>query len=176
MHPHLRPDSAAKASDARCDGAHVPVIAAAPAGAGSSNHERMKFRIIALALIVLGFLMRADAKDAYPGGCVDCHAKEKRVSAQLSHWNGKVDAKTLAAMQAFVPKGMTLRGKHPTVATKDIPASCMKCHTATSKGIPPLAPLMHGIHLAKADAVECTNCHKLNRANGTWSLPSGAEK
>ena len=110
--------------------------------------------------------------------------KEQRVSVLLSHWNGKVDAKTIAAMQAFVPKGMTLRGKHPTVATKDIPASCMKCHTATSKGIPPLAPLMHGIHLAKADQGEfvkkfggdCTHCHKLNRTNGTWSLPGGAEK
>lgn len=125
-----------------------------------------------------------NAKDAYPGGCVDCHVKEKRLSVQLSSWNGNVDAKTLAAMQAFVPKGMTLKGKHPTVATKDIPASCLKCHTATSKGIAPFAPLLHGIHLAKGDGSEfvkqfqgeCTHCHKLNKTNGTWSLPSGAEK
>lgn len=143
----------------------------------------MKHHLAALALTVFVPIAMA-APPAYPGGCVDCHVKEKRVSVLLSHWNGKVDAKTIAAMQAFVPKGMTLRGKHPTVATKDIPASCMKCHTATSKGIPPLAPLLHGIHLAKGNAGEfvkqfqgeCTHCHKLNKATGTWSLPSGAEK
>ena len=125
-----------------------------------------------------------NAKDAYPAGCVDCHVKEKRVSVQLSRWDGKVDAKTLAAIQAFVPKRMTLKGKHPTVASKDIPASCLKCHTATSKGIAPLARLLHGIHLAKGDANEfvrqfqgeCTHCHKLNKTTGTWSLPSGTEK
>ena len=153
----------------------------------------MKHRLIALSLAVFVPMAMAappraipgiNAKDSYPAGCVDCHVKEKRVSVYLSHWDGKADARTLAAMQAFVPKGMTLRGKHPTVATKDIPASCMKCHTATSKGIPPLAPLMHGVHLAKGDASEfvkqfqgeCTHCHKLNKATGTWSLPSGAEK
>lgn len=143
----------------------------------------MKHHLAALALTVFVPMAMA-APPTYPGGCVDCHVKEKRVSVLLSHWNGKVDAKTIAAMQAFVPKGMTLRGKHPTVATKDIPASCMKCHTATSKGIPPLAPLLHGIHLAKGNAGEfvkqfqgeCTHCHKLNKATGTWSLPSGAEK
>jgi hypothetical protein len=57
----------------------------------------------------------------------------------------------------------------------------MKCHTATSKTIPPLAPLMHGIHLAKADASEfvrqfggeCTHCHKLNApATNSKSLHS----
>lgn len=125
-----------------------------------------------------------NAKDSYPAGCVDCHVKEKRVSVQLARWDGNVDAKTLAAMQAFVPKGMTLKGKHPKVASKDIPASCLKCHTATSKGIAPLARLLHGIHLAKGDASEfvkqfqgeCTHCHKWNKTAGTWSLPSGAEK
>ena len=74
-------------------------------------------------------------------------------------------------------------GMPPTLAVSGN-ASCLKCHTATSKGIAPLAPLLHGIHLAKADQSEfvkkfggeCTHCHKLDRANGTWSLPSGAEK
>jgi hypothetical protein len=153
----------------------------------------MKHCLAALALIfVLPIALAAppraipgiNAKDVYPAGCVDCHVKEKRVSALLSHWNGQVDAKTLAAMQAFMPKGMTLKGKHPTVATKDIPALCLKCHTGTSKGIAPLAPLLHGIHLAKGDASEfvkqfqgeCTHCHKLNKTTGTWSLPSGPEK
>lgn len=153
----------------------------------------MKHYLAALSLAVFVPIAMAappaipgiNAKDTYPGGCVDCHAKERRVSALLAqHWNGTVDAKSVAAMQAFVPKGITLKGKHPTIATKDIPASCLKCHTATSKGIPPLAPLMHGIHLAKGDASEfvkqfqgeCTHCHKLNKTTGTWSLPSGAEK
>ena len=153
----------------------------------------MKHRLIIVALLVsVPIAMAAppraipgiNAKDSYPAGCVDCHVKDKRVSVQLSRWDGKVDAKTLAAMQAFVPKGMTLKGKHPTVATRDIPASCLKCHTATSKGIAPLAPLLHGIHFAKGDASEfvkqfqgeCTHCHKWKNTSGTWSLPSGAEK
>lgn len=143
----------------------------------------MRRPLTALALILL-VPIAIHAKDLFPAGCVDCHVKDHRVSTMLARWNGKVDAKTLAAMQAFVTKGIALKGKHPPVATKDIPASCIKCHTATSKTIPPLAPLMHGIHLAKADQSEfvkkfggdCTHCHKLNRANGTWSLPSGAEK
>lgn len=153
----------------------------------------MKHRLVTLTLLVFVPIAMAappraipgiNAKDSYPAGCVDCHVKEKRVSVLLARWDGKVDAKTLAAMQAFVPKGMTLKGKHPTVATKDIPASCLKCHTATSKGIAPLGPLLHGIHLAKGDASEfvkqfqgeCAHCHKLKKTTGTWSLPSGAEK
>ena len=161
----------------------MPVMAALARRPRRHHPSVMRRPYTALALILL-VPIAIQAKDLFPAGCVDCHIKEKRVSVLLSHWNGKVDAKTIAAMQAFVPKGMTLRGKHPTVATKDIPASCMKCHTATSKGIPPLAPLMHGIHLAKADQSEfvkkfggdCAHCHKLNRANGTWSRPSGAER
>lgn len=154
----------------------------------------MKNPLVALALLVFVPVAIAappraipgiNAKDSYPAGCVDCHVKDQRVSTLLAQrWNGKVDAKTLAAMQAFVPKGIALKGKHPTVATKDIPASCLKCHTATSKGIPGLATLMHGIHFAKGDAAEfvkqfggeCTHCHKLNKTTGRWSLPSGAEK
>jgi hypothetical protein len=153
----------------------------------------MKHGLITLALLVFVPIATAatprlipgiNAKDSYPGGCVDCHLKEKRLSVELSQWNGKVEAKALAAMQAFVPKGMILKGKHPPVAGKNIPAACLKCHTPASKGIPPLAPLLHGIHLAKGDSSEfvkqfqgeCTHCHKLNRATGMWSLPSGAEK
>jgi mono/diheme cytochrome c family protein len=132
-----------------------------------------------------------NAKDLYPAGCVDCHTRkaggaDMRLSALLAKWNGSVDPKMLAAMQAFVPKGMTLKGKHPpvTAALKDIPASCAKCHVANSKTMPPLAPLMHGVHLAKGDQSEfvkqfqgeCTHCHKLNKASGTWSIPNGAEK
>lgn len=153
----------------------------------------MKHSLIAIVLILFVPIVMAvppraipgiNAKDVYPAACIDCHVKDMRISALLTHWNGKVDAKTLAAMQAFVPKGVTLKGKHPPVATKDVPASCIKCHSATSKVIPPFASLVHGIHLAKGDASdfvkqyqgECTHCHKLNKATGVWSLPSGAEK
>ena len=125
-----------------------------------------------------------NAKDAYPAACVDCHVKDMRLSTKLARWNGTADAKNLAAMQAFAPKGMTLKGKHPPVTGKDIPASCLKCHAAMAKAAPPLAPLLHGIHLASGDQSdfvkqfqgECTYCHKLNKTTGTWSIPSGAEK
>lgn len=153
----------------------------------------MKHRLIALSLAVFVPVAMAgppraipgiNAKDSFPAGCVDCHVKDHKISTALAKWNGKADAKALAAMQAFVPKGMTLKGKHPTVAVKDVPASCVKCHSAASKTIPPLAPLMHGIHFGKGDAAEfvkqfggeCTHCHKLNKTSGTWTLPSGAEK
>lgn len=150
----------------------------------------MKQRLITLALVVIAPIASAaapraipgiTAPDAFPNGCVDCHVKEHRISALLA---AKRDAKSLAAMQAFVPAGITLKGKHPPVPVKDVPVSCMKCHAAASKAIPPFAPLMHGIHFAKAEQSEfvkqfggeCTHCHKLNRANGTWSLRSGPEK
>jgi hypothetical protein len=130
------------------------------------------------------------AKDVYPAACVNCHTKmpgaDMRLSTLLARWNGSADPKMVAAMQAFVPKGMMLKGKHPpvTAALKDIPASCEKCHADTSKTMPPLAPLMHGVHLAKGDQSkfvkqfqgECTHCHKLNKATGMWSIPNGAEK
>lgn len=81
-------------------------------------------------------------------------------------------------------KSPSLKKKHPAVATKDIPASCVKCHAATSKTIPALAPLMHKAHYAKGESSEfvkqfggeCTHCHKLDKATGKWSLPKGAEK
>lgn len=121
-------------------------------------------------------------KDTYPAGCVDCHTGDMRLSARLAKWNGKVDAKRLATMQAFVPKGTTLKGKHPSVGMSQVPAACMKCHA--TKIAPPFAPLMHGIHIARGEQSlfvtkfdgQCTHCHKLNKANGTWSVPSGAEK
>lgn len=151
------------------------------------KHSFVFFALLFVVPIAMAAPPRAipgiNAKDAYPTGCVACHVKENRISTLLAQWNGKVNA-NVTAMQAFVPKSLTLKGKHPPVATKDVPASCMKCHTATSKVIPPLAPLMHGIHLAKGDGSEfvkqfqgeCTHCHKLNKTTGTWSLPSGAEK
>jgi len=129
----------------------------------------MRHPILAVALLLATSTLHA--KDASPGACVDCHIKERRISVLLS----KIDAKNVAPLQAFVPKGLTLKGKHPTVPTKDIPASCLKCHTASSKTIPPFPPLMHGIHLTKPD-IDCTSCHKLDKKTGIVAVPSGAEK
>jgi hypothetical protein len=162
----------------------------------------MKYRhILVLMLVVIGpaalgappavpQIPGITAKDQFPGACVDCHVKtpdgrDMRISALLAKWNGKADAKRLATMQGFSGKGMTLKGKHPPVgALKDVPASCMKCHSAASKAIPPLAPLLHGIHFGRGDQSEfvthfqgsCTHCHKLNKTTGKWTLPSGMEK
>ena len=153
----------------------------------------MKIRLLPALLLVIAPVVSAQtpraipgitAKDAFPGACVDCHQKDRRVTALLAQWNGKVDAKKLATMQGFVPQGLTLKGKHPTVPGKDVPASCLKCHATTSKTIPPLPALMHGIHFSKGAnsefvkqfGGECTHCHKFDSAKARWSMPSGAEK
>ena len=123
--------------------------------------------------IILLVLVAFTARIAF-AGCVDCHVKDLRLSAMLA----KIDAKKAAAVQPFVPKGITLKGKHPPVAKTDIPKSCMKCHTGASKTIPPLAPMMHGIHLTRTlpVKVECLSCHTLDKAKGVMSVASGAEK
>lgn len=129
------------------------------------------------------------AKDQFSRACVDCHVKQSdgtdlRLSEMMKKWIAGADAKAIADMQKFVPKGTVLKGKHLPIAPslKDLPAVCIKCHS--TKIAPPLAPLMHGIHLARGEDSrfvtmfqgECTHCHKLNRATGVWSIPSGPEK
>jgi cytochrome c553 len=129
--------------------------------------------------------------DAFPTGCVDCHVRQAagtdaRISTLLGQWNGKIEPRRLEAMQVAATKGVTLKGKHPPVASglKDIPASCAKCHIRDSKSVPPLARVMHAIHLLRGEqntfltkfSGECTHCHKLSKTTATWSLPSGAEK
>lgn len=131
------------------------------------------------------------AKDVYPSACVACHIRQPdgtdtRISTLMARWNGQADAKRLLMMQALAPKGVTLKGKHVSLASavKDIPASCAKCHTPQSKIAPPLGALIHVIHLSRGEESrfvtqyqgECTHCHKLNKSAGTWSVPNGAEK
>jgi hypothetical protein len=142
----------------------------------------MKTRI-ALAVSTLLLTLGLGAKDAYPGACVDCHGKERRISAAVSNWSKKVDAQTLARMQPLLPKGVALRGKHPAITTKDIPGTCIKCHHATSTTPAAFSKMMHVIHLtgARNEFVakfggDCRHCHKLNEANGTMSVPSSPEK
>jgi hypothetical protein len=148
-----------------------------------------------LAAVALAATPRAipgiTAPDQFPNGCVSCHirlpdGRDMRLSTLVAKWNGKVDAKQLAAMQALAPKGVTLKGKHPpiTAGLKDIPASCIKCHGQASKIAPSLARMAHAAHLAPGGQKEflskfggeCTHCHKLNKTTAVWTLPSGPEK
>jgi hypothetical protein len=134
------------------------------------------------------------APDAYPGGCVDCHvanaggkAVDARLGPQLALWeSGKVPAALLATAQGAAPAGLKLKGRHPdaTDALDDIPAACADCHTEDSKRAPPLARMVHRIHLSGGDhnryvteyQARCTNCHKFDAATGAWSVPSGPQK
>jgi mono/diheme cytochrome c family protein len=129
--------------------------------------------------------------DPYPKACIDCHVNKPPTDARLGplmqQWMaGKVNPALLATVQGSAPAGLKLKGKHPdaTDALEDIPAACAECHTDDSKKAPPLAGMVHRIHLVGGDKNhfvtdyqgECTYCHKLNAATGAWSVPSGPEK
>lgn len=132
------------------------------------------------------------AEDKFPNGCVDCHInmpdikQDERISTLMSKWNKKVEIKLLKKAQAVAPSGMTLKGIHPPASEslKNVPDACMTCHSKTSRTAPPLAALLHVIHLTGADnnhfltifQGECTYCHKLNDTTGVWMMPSGSEK
>ena len=118
------------------------------------------------------------AKDVYPKGCVDCHTGAAGMPATIAKLLSAPDAASKA--KAFVPTTFTLKGKHPSVAMiKDPPAGCLKCHTKTSTIAPPLAPMIHGVHLTGGDANpfltkfdgQCTHCHKFNSKTGQWWVP-----
>lgn len=134
-----------------------------------------------------------NAKDAFPGGCVDCHINrpDLKVGARLSGLMAKlatgVDPALLAKAQAAAPAGVTLKGKHPAVPPgilKNVPAGCMPCHSKASKSAPSFARLLHTLHLGGGRQNsfmtlfqgECTHCHKLDPKSGAWSIPSGPEK
>ncbi len=132
-----------------------------------------------------------NAPDAFPKGCVDCHVNkpptDARLSTQLQEWTaGKVSPALRTTVQGSAPAGLVLKGKHPDAADSldDVPAACADCHSADSKKAPPLAGMIHRIHLVGGDKNrfmteyqgECTSCHKLDAAKGTWSMPSGPEK
>ncbi len=128
-------------------------------------------KIVLVPLVLLMFVAAAPPKkDAYPRACVDCHAKERKLSTLMA----KPDAALAAKLQPLAPKGVKLTGKHPAVAFafKDVPAKCMTCHSATSKTAPQFPLLIHTIHVPDAHA-ECTNCHKFD--GGEMRVPSGGE-
>ena len=131
-----------------------------------------------------------NADDAFPNACVSCHVQlpelDARLSTAMAGWTEKVDPRLLAAAQAAMPKGVTLKGKHPPVksALADIPAGCMKCHGRGAKNAPYFGRMLHSIHFGGGEEShfltmfqgECTHCHKLDRSTGEWSVPSGREK
>jgi len=134
-----------------------------------------------------------NAEDQFPGGCVDCHVVQPqfnvdgRLSAHMAQLAKQVGPDLLAMAQAAAPAGVTLKGKHPAVPPamlKNIPNGCMPCHSKASKTAPPLAALLHGIHLSGGQQSpymtlfqgECTHCHKLDAKTGAMSIPNGPEK
>lgn len=132
------------------------------------------------------------ADDKFPLGCVDCHInmpdinQDERISTIMSRWDKNMEPALINKAQAAAPDGVTLKGVHPKVpsAIKNIPGSCKTCHSNTSKTAPPIAPLLHSIHLTGGEdnhfltifQGECTHCHKMNSKTGYWSIPSWPEK
>jgi hypothetical protein len=133
-----------------------------------------------------------NAEDRFPRGCVDCHIYQPdmnldvRLSTLLRQWSEKVEPALLAKAQAAAPQGLVLKGRHPDApgALKNIPASCLTCHSKASKTAPPFSRMLHNTHLTGGGnnhfmtlfQGECTHCHKLDAATGGWLLPSGAER
>jgi hypothetical protein len=131
-------------------------------------------------------------EDKFPNGCVDCHInmpdikQDERISTLMSKWSKNLEAKLLKKAQAVSPAGVTLKGIHPPAAEslKNIPAACITCHSNKTGTAPPLAALLHVIHLTGGDdnhfltifQGECTYCHKMNVTTGGWMVPNGPEK
>ena len=131
------------------------------------------------------------APDSFPGGCVDCHInmperkQDERLSILMAQWRQKVRPELLMKAQAVAPAGIKLKGMHPASpkALESVPNNCKLCHTKESKMAPPLAALIHTIHLTGEQNQflttfqgECTHCHKFAAATGSWNMPSGPEK
>jgi len=132
------------------------------------------------------------AADQFPRGCVDCHVKrpdldkDVRLSAQMRQWQDQVDPILLARVRAFSPSNMRIQGRHPEMpgGLADIPNDCLSCHSKTSDSAPPFGRLLHGLHLAGGAenhfvAIfqgECTHCHKLVAATGSFKLANGSEQ
>ncbi len=133
------------------------------------------------------------APDQFPRGCVDCHVNrpdlkmDVRLSTLMQRWQAQVAPEVLARVRAFSPPGMPVKGIHPRIkgdlAHLRIPEACLKCHTQRSRSAPPFGQLLHGLHLVGGEKNhfllmfqgECTHCHKLDAATGSWSLGSGTE-
>jgi hypothetical protein len=130
------------------------------------------------------------ADDPFPKACISCHTvlpdgRDVRLSTLVTQWTHGVDSLLLASARAAAPTGLTLKGRHPNVASSfaDIPARCLTCHARSSTMAPPFARLLHRVHLTPGPTNvfltmfqgECTYCHKLDKTTGAWSIPSGRE-
>jgi hypothetical protein len=129
--------------------------------------------------------------DPFPIGCVNCHINyvemnlDTRFSTLMKQWSVAVEPNLVAHAQASSPSGITIKGKHPHVATalEDIPAGCFMCHSQGSTMAPPFSRMLHRVHLSGGEENqfltlfqgECTYCHKLDLSTGQWSIPSGPE-
>jgi hypothetical protein len=167
-------------------------------------HTTLRFVLSLVLLVAAGAVPAAEPKgpptrqipgltapDQFPRGCVDCHVvlpdskMDMRLSTLMAQWQEKVDEALLERVRAYTPKEVALKGRHPkvTVAGVEVPKACLGCHTRTSKVAPPLAPMLHGLHLVGGEKNhfltvfqgECTHCHRLDTATGNWTLKSGAE-
>ena len=132
------------------------------------------------------------AEDRFPNGCVDCHInmpdlqQDERLSTLMAGWSKAVEAPLLEKVQAVAPKGVTLKGIHPTVTAsmQDIPGACIACHRKVARIAPPLAALVLTIHLTGGSdnhfltifQGECTHCHKLDVTTGVWTMSTAPEK
>jgi hypothetical protein len=127
-----------------------------------------------------------NAPDPFINGCVSCHVNKPegdgRLSTAMKQWAKGASPKLLAKAKAAAPKGMTLTGKHPPIPVNLVPGGCLSCHGKNSKIGPPMAQMIHLIHLTgeennfiKKHGGECTHCHKLNLTTGLWILPNKPE-
>jgi len=132
------------------------------------------------------------AEDQYPRACIDCHInyaamnRDTRLSTLTAQWAEGVPPELLETARAVAGSNVQLKGVHPHVrdaVLRDIPDSCLSCHEHNARHTPPLARLLHEIHLGGGgEAIflrvfqgECTHCHKMNKTTGEWRIPSGPE-
>jgi len=131
------------------------------------------------------------ASDGFPGGCVDCHVNrpdiglDTRISVLMTRLAAGANPKLVAAARSAAAPGLALTGRHPDVpdVRADIPGACLRCHARGSDSAPEFARMLHTLHLEGGEANhfmtifqgECTYCHKLDAATGSWSIPSGPE-
>lgn len=106
------------------------------------------------------------------------------MSTALERWSKAVEPELLTKVEATLPVGRSLEGKHPSVgALAQVPAACIECHSRTVAASP-FAAMIHLIHLSDGEenhfmtvfGGRCTHCHKIDLETGRWSVPSGAEQ
>ena len=118
---------------------------------------RLAFIASALALTAGTGISLAD--DAYPEGCVSCHAEgDMTIGALLSG----------------------LGHKNVDNMVETVPTDCLECHSEDG-GFPPLYEFIHPAHYAADSGFmtefegNCTHCHAMDMDTGEVSVKSGAK-